>query len=66
MEAAAGRILPPYMEIEYRTLGREEDFDQNKRIPMSFKFIYHANISQVCLRVIMFASVYLGRREIGI
>ena len=41
-DANAGRILPPYMEIEYTTIG-----EQNAVVPIKFEIAYHANISQV-------------------
>ena len=41
-DANAGRILPPYVEIEYTTIG-----EQNAVVPIKFEIAYHANISQV-------------------
>ena len=37
----AGRILPPYLEIEYKTLGPDE------KVTLSFEVAYHSNVSQV-------------------
>ena len=43
-EATAGRILPPYMVIEYETVSQRD-----KRMALSFQVIYHADILQVRL-----------------
>ena len=61
-EAVAGRILPPYVEIEYKTLDREKDRDKDTQIVLSFQVIYHANITQVSAKD--FANYRMTPREL--
>lgn len=46
-KASAGRILPPYIDVEYQTLTYQENYEKNTPVALSFQIIYHANVSQV-------------------